>query len=272
MKKLLIIAFIAVSINTSAQITNPGPYCTAPPWLGGNLGIIGNVTLGTINNITTIDSPYFYYNNISADTLYADSTYTLSVTFDTLRGGTADFSGAYIGMDFYHTTSDDYQFLNPGDYIDSIPVNDIGAFHSPVTRIFTFVVPSDAKHGLGRLRVIRNDVDTPARGADPLCGPGYLGYTEIGETQDYDIYIINHNDTVSYVTPIAANAYKVYPNPVKNTVQVTASGRIIIYDMLGHCIYSNTEYKANEPIDISALPIGLFTLSVNNYSQLLQKQ
>lgn len=59
----------------------------------------------------------------------------------------------------------------------------------------------------------------------------------------------------------------VYPNPASEHITVeNAAGRVLIYDMMGRCIYQTNTSDKKITLDISAFPRGLYILRTDNAS------
>jgi hypothetical protein len=77
-------------------------------------------------------------------------------------------------------------------------------------------------------------------------------------------------DIVTSVTDeLAANGYKVFPNPVQRSINVSAlssslskNPTIIIYDMGGKAVINTTIKSANKNIDLSSLQSGIYLMRI----------
>jgi len=176
-KKITLLAFIAFYCF-SANIVNAQTYCV-PSYTTGSVegDYIANVTLGTINNTTTLDSNnfYIYFNNQSTNVVL-NASYTISIK-----------SGLFIN-DYYSVYID---YNNDGDFNDA---NDsIGTLKNTVaSQLLTipFTVPSNVNIGTTRLRV--------------FCHYGILDLpcdstVAYGETEDYNVVI----SATSNIAPVA---------------------------------------------------------------------
>lgn len=63
----------------------------------------------------------------------------------------------------------------------------------------------------------------------------------------------------------------IFPNPTEGLVYMSSDGThstlgsIYIYDILGHLVSKNMDYQTKEPIDLSEVPSGLYTVILTNY-------
>ena len=161
-------AFTFTTINAS--------YCasTFTDETGGSEHIT-NVTFGIINNTSgnDMDDGYQDFTNLNTNVLRGD-TRTVSVTFDT--AGFQDH--CYVFIDW----NQDFEFDNDTERYDlGTELNDVG------TRTFDITVPSNARFGQTRMRVII-EYDDPSVGFGlGACDADHL--TEWGETEDYSVTV-----------------------------------------------------------------------------------
>lgn len=136
---------------------------------------ITNVTFGTINNTSDNDmnDGYEDFTNINTNVLRGD-THQVSVTLNT--AGYQDH--CYVFIDW----NQDYKFDNNTERYDlGTELNDVG------TLTFNITVPSDARSGKTRMRVVI-EYDDPAGGYGlGACDDDHL--TEWGETEDYSVTV-----------------------------------------------------------------------------------
>ncbi len=136
---------------------------------------ITNVTFGGINNNSGNDliDGYEDFTNLSATVLRGD-TKQISVTLNT--AGFQDH--CYVFIDW----NQDFEFDNDTERYDlGTELNDVG------TRTFDITVPSDARFGQTRMRVIIEYDDPSAGFGVGACDADHL--TEWGETEDYTINV-----------------------------------------------------------------------------------
>jgi len=136
---------------------------------------ITNVTFGSINNDSgnDMEDGYQDFTSLNTNVLRGD-TRTVSVTFDT--AGFQDH--CYVFIDW----NQDFVFDNDTERYDlGTELNDVG------TRTFDITVPSDARFGQTRMRVII-EYDDPSNGFGlGACDADHL--TEWGETEDYSVTV-----------------------------------------------------------------------------------
>jgi hypothetical protein len=64
----------------------------------------------------------------------------------------------------------------------------------------------------------------------------------------------------------AFNVFHFYPNPTKNKILIDAEGldlensKVNIYNSIGQCVFSITDLKSKQEINVTSLPTGLFYL------------
>jgi len=154
----------------------PLQYCTPTYVYGSEDGdYISLVQLGSINNASGSTPPpsYTYYNSLSTD-LNAGSVYTITLSPGNYSSG--NYISAWI----------DYNFNGLFETTEKLGI--INVPPTPSTGTITFTVPLDALPGITRMRVreVFNSNDFDA------CSEYYFG-----ETEDYNIHIINLNATLN---------------------------------------------------------------------------
>ncbi|WP_226789160.1 reprolysin-like metallopeptidase [Polaribacter reichenbachii] len=136
---------------------------------------IQNVTFGSINNTSNNDilDGYEDFTTLNTNVLRGDTS-QISVTFDT--AGFQDH--CYVFIDW----NQDFIFDNDTERYDlGSETEDVG------TRTFNITVPSDARFGQTRMRVII-EYDDPTNGFGlGACDSDHL--TEWGETEDYSVTV-----------------------------------------------------------------------------------
>jgi len=162
-----------------------------------------------------------------------------------------------------------------GDYIDVITIfadwNQDGVFSDDErTEIGTItnstgsdgiqitgslMVPLEALTGSTTLRVIKT-YDLPAVSA---CDPG----SDYGQVEDYTLNV----QPVLGVDDFTNSSFKFYPNPVKDILNISNSAiikTIIVYNMLGQEILSQSIGSSAAQIDLSALPSGNYLVKASS--------
>jgi hypothetical protein len=268
MKNTLLLFALLITSTSFGQTWVKDPYCYPPSTIGTFGGAIINVSIGTLNNTSgmvsdTFDHPsnfgYTYFNNLTPPVLYRDSTYTLSVTFDTVHG-TADVSWYDIAIAFDTTGA---SFTHPINFTAN---GAVGTTTMRVIKTFTVTVPHSAALDTVRMRIVRygaaysggSHVATP-------CYPGGSIYGDIGETEDYKLRIM---DAASLnVKNVAEIGYIIYPNPTNGPLHFSGSG-ITLYNTLGQKVGSFPGQDA----DISYLPAGIYYADGDGRRSIVQKQ
>ena len=274
-----------------AQSLNSAPYYYSPPIQSNGvygsmtyLGAISNVSIGTLNNsstlpLDTLGSPfrcYRYFNNLTPPILYRDSTYILSITFDSIRHSgsdhsydTTDNSWYDIGIDF--DTLPAHLFNSLTSFIASGTVN---ATYLPVTMTFSITIPHTCMLDTVRMRIVRyGDIyDGTSMITPTLYWNGVsTNWGNIGETQDYKLSIGNippPDTTLTSVQNIAIHSFKPYPNPTTGILHICYPS-VIIYSPFGQKVY---EEEGNSELNISFLPSGIYYTNINGSMSIIQKQ
>ena len=88
----------------------------------------------------------------------------------------------------------------------------------------------------------------------PSPGAGYHYY----RLQQVDFNGQSSNSAIEFVRFDATDAPEIYPNPVMDQLFVTAGYDMQLMDAGGRMVFST--FTNGNPIDVSALPAGLYTL------------
>ena len=107
---------------------------------------------------------------------------------------------------------------------------------------------------LGNVDSLSFELSSSDNGSWGMNTPGYF-------CLDY----ISTNTAISVET-IAINNLNVYPNPVKNILNITnvENGNISIYNLSGKLIYTENVYQNNAKINFSDFTQGIYVVSVKN--------
>lgn len=81
---------------------------------------------------------------------------------------------------------------------------------------------------------------------------------------------IRNNDIITGITDVlAANGYKVFPNPTQNTINISSISsalnkhlKIIIYDLNGRAVINTSLTGSNKSIDLSIIPDGVYLMKI----------
>jgi len=218
-------------------------YCTSQ---GSSVACeyIDYVKLGTgIARTSGADGGY-YDGTASTASVAAGSSQTISFS--------AGFTGTAYSEYFkiYADWNQDGDFLDSGETIVSA-----AASTAATTRTGTFTVPTTAKSGPTRLRVVMSDAS-----ATSSCG----SYS-YGETEDYTISV-----TGGARLAAGAAAYSIYPNPATDvlTIQRPASVDagtpldVHVYDLRGAEVRGLT--LADDQLHIGTLSQGVYQLTIGD--------
>lgn len=252
MKQILTLLLALGSLKSNCQTTNPAPYC-APPSTNSVFncrGGITNVTLGLMSNNTTFVGSYRYYDNILPAVLLRGRSYTLSLTFDTIKTSCRPSNSKYrVIIAWDNSVSGGATYFTSS--ADSVYNGDITTFDGSATKNITIKVPATAPIGTVRMRVIRYGLPSTG-GMGITCGD--MGFYGIGETEDYDISI---TDLTTSLNNYSKSDFVFYPNPATTSIIMNAGMPTKIFDMLGkemHIIQSGNK------IDISMLQNGMYVM------------
>lgn len=250
--------------NYHSFITETPSYCsstfTDEP---GGSEYISNVSFGTINNNSSNDMVDGYEDFTSLNTnLLRNETQTISVTFDV--AGYQDH--CYVFIDWNR----DFVFDNNTERYD------LGVGTSSTSNIVTLTraitVPSDARFGKTRMRVVL-EYDDPTDGfGDGACDSDHL--TEWGETEDYSVTILDPTASIDDETFIDFN---LYPNPSNGNFKLSfnvlekSSISVQLYDLKGSLVqkryFKNVEYKFSENLEFGPLAKGIYMLKIRTKSK-----
>ncbi|AUC86089.1 hypothetical protein CW731_12710 [Polaribacter sp. ALD11] len=247
------------SLSNSFNFTTETPkYCTSTftDEAGGSEHIT-NVTFNSINNTSDNDVSDGYQDFTTINTnVLRDQTREISVTFDT--GGYQDH--CYVFIDW----NQDYIFdKNTERYDLGTKIEDID------TATFNIKVPSDAKFGKTRMRVLIEYEDPTDGFGDGACDADHL--TEWGETEDYSVTIV---DNTASIKELDFKGFNLFPNPTKGAFTLnlklvnTDKVSVQLYDVRGKLIteknYYNSAANFSEKIFFEAVSSGLYLIKVTN--------
>jgi hypothetical protein len=233
-------------------------YCnsTFTDELGGTEHIT-NVTFNTINNDSDNDTSDGYQDFTTINTsVLRESSHSVSVTFDT--GGYQDHCYVFIDWNKDFVFDKDTERYDLGTKLEDV-----------ATATLSIKVPSDARFGLTRMRVLIEYDDPTNNFGDGACDADHL--TEWGETEDYSITII---DNTASTEEVAFEGFHLFPNPTKGAFTLnlkvvnTAKISVQLYDVRGRLIdqkiYYKTEVDFSERIFFEKAVSGLYVLKIIN--------
>ncbi|TGE21685.1 T9SS type A sorting domain-containing protein [Hymenobacter aquaticus] len=253
------------SLLTSLGGTAPGGGGTTPPPVtycsskGTSVAYeyIDYVKLGTIARTSGADAGY-YNGTATSTSVAAGSSQTISYS--------AGFAGTAYSEYFkvYIDYNQNGVFTDAGELV----VN-AAASTATTTRSSTFTVPTTAKSGATRMRVVMSDAS-----ATTSCG----SYS-YGETEDYTINITGGTARMESTARLSGGAteYSVYPNPATDVLNVVipsdrdaAAVAVKVYDVRG------AEMKqaqfANGQLNVSQLAKGVYMLTIADGQQVTHQR
>ncbi|WP_375436901.1 M4 family metallopeptidase [uncultured Hymenobacter sp.] len=251
-------AWYAVGVGAAAGGTTPPPttagYCTSK---GSNTNFewIDLVRLGTINRTSSKDAGY-YDGTALGTTVAAGSAQTISFSAGFASTAYPEYWRIYI----------DYN--QDGDFIDSGETIVSGSSSSAATLSGNFTVPTTAKNGKTRLRVVMSDAS-----ATSSCGT-----YSYGETEDYSITIsggaalveegvVKSDSNMGLMNQGSAQRLEVYPNPATDVLRIAMPGNgaavaVSVTDLRGVQVIG-AQVEGGQ-LNVSSLAKGIYTLTVSD--------
>ncbi len=233
----------------------PSPYCNVDDAIG-----VEPITLFTFAGISSTTSPELDETDTLLD--YTDQVGTVEIGNSypvVLEGNTGgnyeDFFTLFIDWNQDGSFDGDDERFEIGSITDSDGTDTQQATGN-------VVVPATALSGTTRLRVVKNYDATALDACDP--GDGFY----FGQVQDYTLQV-----NVLAAPIFDANAFSVYPNPVKDIVNINYSQDITavaFYNLLGQKVLERNVNATEGKVDVSALASGTYLMKVNT-SDNLQK-
>jgi bacillolysin len=226
-------------------------YCTSQ---GGSQAYeyIDYVKLGSIARTSTADGGY-YNGTASSTSIAAGSSQTIS------------FSAGFTGSAYTEYWKVYIDYNQNGVFTDSGELVVSGSSSSAATLSSTFTVPTTAKTGNTRLRVIISDAS-----ATSSCG----SYS-YGETEDYTVSI-SGGAAIAAAAPASLTAGTVsgdatlslYPNPATSSLTLSLSSneeltKVEVLDARGASVPA-ARYQGQGQLDISRLAGGLYLLRASD--------
>ena len=247
-------AWFSVGVGAAAGGTTPPPtsaYCTSKG-TSQAYEYINLVQLGSINRSSGADGGY-YNGTATSTSVAAGSSQTISYRSGFTGSGYAEYFRIYADW------NQDGDFLDAGENL----VSSTNTAVVTTTRSATFTVPTTARNGATRLRIVMSD-----NSATNSCGT-----YSYGETEDYTITVTGGTLTAPSITALsgatespALRMLAVYPNPATNLVNLSLGDAeitsVVVTDLRGARI--NGLSFANGVLNISGLAKGMYTLSVSD--------
>jgi len=253
-------AWYAVGVGAAYNggTTTPPPttgvtYCTSK---GNNAAYewIDLVKLGTISRTSGTDGGY-YDGTATSTSVTPGSSQTLNLSAGFASSAYTEYWKVFIDWN------------QDGDFSDSGETVVSGSSSSSATLSATFTVPTTAKAGTVRMRVLMSDAS-----ATTSCSS-----YNYGETEDYTINVSGGTFTNTGVAGLAAGhslsqapgrQFEVYPNPATDVLQLAlpnndAVKTVKIFDARGALVKGVT-YDGSNQLNVTNLASGLYTLSVSD--------
>jgi len=238
-------------------------YCTnAINFLCGDGDVITNVTIGTLNNTTTCGNTTTGYTNYSG-----------SVTPPVLNAGAAipvSVSVGPSGEGWLYESAGVWIDYNRNGVFDEAEYTYIGTgLNQALTANIT--IPTTALAGNTRMRVVVAASVATAFGHQFACGP-VVAENNYGEMEDYTVNI--QNDTLAASNITTGININLYPNPVKDLLNINSKEEIIgyeIYDMTGRKIKTLKNSAINN-IDVSKLSNGQYIIKIETMKGFTQQK
>ncbi|RYU77985.1 M4 family metallopeptidase [Hymenobacter persicinus] len=254
-------AWYAVGVGAAYGGTTPPPtggvtYCASK---GTSVAYeyIDYVKLGTLARTSAADGGYYNGTALAAPSIGAGTSQTVS------------FSAGYAGTAYTEYWKVYIDYNQNGVFTDAGELVVSGSSSSSATLSGTFTVPTTAKNGNTRMRVIMSDAS-----ATTSCN----SYS-YGETEDYTVNItggaalagITGTNTLTGGTAIGNEQAKVlnlYPNPATNVLHLSLPGNaeavsVQVLDARGAATVG-ARYEGNGQVNIAGLAKGMYLLTVSD--------
>jgi len=250
-------AWAAVGIGAAYGGTTTPPasttYCTSQG-TSQSYEYIDYVKLGTIARTSGADAGY-YNGTASSTSVAAGSSQTVS------------FSAGFTGSAYTEYWKVYIDYNQNGVFTDTGELVVSGSSSSAATLSGTFTVPTTAKNGSTRMRVIMSDASATAS-----CGT-----YSYGETEDYTVSITGGAAIAAVAaTPqsltggaLSGDAVlSLYPNPALTTLTLSLSSNaeltnVEVLDARGAAAPA-ARYQGNGQLDVSGLASGLYLLRASD--------
>ncbi|GAB2708034.1 thermolysin [Hymenobacter frigidus] len=253
-------AWSAVGVGAKYAASSVVAYCASK---GTSVAYewIDYVELGTLARTSAADAGYYNGTALSAPSIGAGTSQTVK------------FSAGYAGTAYTEYWKVYIDYNGNGVFTDAGELVVSGSSASAATLSATFTVPSTAKTGNTRMRLVMSDAS-----ATTSCN----SYS-YGETEDYTVTITGGaalltatasvaglTSLTGTVTPIGnelAKQLEVYPNPATDAVRIVLPGNaeatsVMLTDVRGARVVGAT--FSNGTLNVSSLAKGMYTLSVSD--------
>ncbi|MCA8832032.1 GEVED domain-containing protein [Hymenobacter pini] len=247
------------SLLTSNGGTAPGGTTPTTPTYCASKGTsvsyewIDLVQLGSINRTSGANAGY-YDGTALGTTVTAGTSQTISYSAGYASTAYTEYWKVYI----------DYN--QDGDFTDSGELVASRSAASSSTLTSTFTVPSTAKSGKTRMRVVMSDAS-----ATTSCS----SYS-YGETEDYSITISGGTGRQSVATAESAG-YRIYPNPATDVLNIDVPSsidnkavQVTVYDVRGAQM-KHVSFDGNL-LNVGNLAKGVYTLRIADGQQVTHQR
>ena len=243
-------AWFAVGVGAASGGTTSLSYCTSKG-TSQAYEYIKLVQLGNINRTSGADGGYYNGTAISTS-VAAGSSQTISYQTGFTGSGYAEYFRIYADW------NQNGVFTDAGEQL----VSSTNTAIVTTVRSASFTVPTTAKNGPTRLRVVMSD-----NSATNSCG----SYS-YGETEDYTISVTGGTLTAPATltggsTSNEARVLSMYPNPATDVLNLMLTENapitsVVVTDLRGARVAGTT--FSNGALNISGLAKGMYTLSVSD--------
>jgi hypothetical protein len=247
-----------VSLKTSLGGTAPSGGGGGTPTYCASNGTsqsyewIDLVQLGSINRTSSKETGGYYNGTASSTTLTAGVSNTISFSAGFTSTAYSEYFKVYIDY------NQNGVFTDAGETVVSAAASSLAT-----TRTGSFTVPTTAKNGATRMRVVMSDGS-----ATTSCGS--FSY---GETEDYTVNISGGTARMSTARVAGgdANTFTVFPNPVNDVLNIArplnsmnneAALTVRVYDLRGSEVRGLTFDSGK--LNVSSLNKGIYMLTVSD--------
>ncbi|MCI1188684.1 M4 family metallopeptidase [Hymenobacter sp. DH14] len=247
-------AWFAVGVGAAAGGGGGGTvtYCTSK---GTSVAYeyLDYVALGTLARTSGADAGYYNGTALTAPTITGGTSQTVTVSAGFVGTAYSEYVKVYI----------DYNkngvFTDAGELVVNAAASSVAT-----NRSFAFTVPTSAKNGTTRMRVVLSD-----NSATTSCG----SYS-YGETEDYTVNITGATPLTGEPTTLTGTTARaevrslsLYPNPATDVLNLTLSDNatissVAVYDLRGARVEGAT--FADGTLRIGSLAKGMYTLTVSD--------